>query len=153
MMLRYEFIGGSSRKFWEIFPVNLSGYDYIVRVRYGRIGTNGQENIKVFERESAAKRYYDEKIEEKCRKGYKKKTSTPTPAPLTTGLTWPVFPLGVLAPKPKAQPACEHATLTRRDGTYVCMACKKQVEFDKAPVDTPEVQQKVRRFFDRSVSA
>lgn len=64
----FEFVEGSSSKFWSI---KMSGND--VTVKYGRIGTNGQEKTKSFPNSSAAKKYYDEIVDEKVGKGYEEK--------------------------------------------------------------------------------
>lgn len=64
----FEFLEGSSSKFWSIA---LSGND--VTVRYGRIGTNGQEKTKSFPNSSAAQQYYEQIVDEKVGKGYEEK--------------------------------------------------------------------------------
>jgi DNA ligase len=65
-MKRYfEFVEGTSSKFWEI---STSGSD--VTTRWGRIGTDGQSKTKTFKDEAAAKKEYDKLIEEKTGKGY-----------------------------------------------------------------------------------
>jgi predicted DNA-binding WGR domain protein len=61
----FEFIGGSSRKFWEI---SQSGASFTVR--FGRIGTPGQTQTKTFADEPKAQREADKLISEKLRKGY-----------------------------------------------------------------------------------
>lgn len=140
-MLRYEYVSESSRKFWEIYPVDQDGGDFIVRVRFGRLGTSGQEHIKVFSYSSGAARYRQEKITEKVRKGYRLKSS-------------PVIVPKVQTVTPKPAP-CAHDTLARKGNAYECVKCKKNVEFDKPQDDlaAPALQQKVRRYFDRSVPA
>jgi len=68
--VRYlEFIGGSSRKFWEI---SVAGNSFTVR--FGRIGTAGQSQTKTFGDEAKAKREADGLIAEKLKKGYVEKT-------------------------------------------------------------------------------
>lgn len=64
----FEFVEGSSSKFWSIA---MTGSDVIVK--YGRIGTNGQEKTKSFTSSSAAQKYYDDIVEEKVEKGYEEK--------------------------------------------------------------------------------
>jgi predicted DNA-binding WGR domain protein len=64
----FEFIGGSSRKYWEI---SLSGTAFTVR--FGRIGTPGQSQTKAFADEAKAKREADSLIAEKLKKGYLEK--------------------------------------------------------------------------------
>ena len=61
----FEFISGSSQKFWEI---GLEGKS--VTVRFGRIGTRGQSQTKSYTDESKARREADKLIQEKLRKGY-----------------------------------------------------------------------------------
>jgi predicted DNA-binding WGR domain protein len=61
----FEFIGGSSRKFWEI---QLSSTT--VTVRFGRIGGAGQTQVKVFADKGLAARTAQRLIAEKLGKGY-----------------------------------------------------------------------------------
>ena len=62
---RFEYVTGSSDKFWEI-EVN----DKEVLVRFGRNGTSGQSNSKNFADEAAAKQHAEKLIQEKAGKGY-----------------------------------------------------------------------------------
>lgn len=62
---RFEFVGGSSRKFWEI---SVSGNSFTVL--FGRIGTAGQSQTKTFADEAKAKREAEKLVAEKVRKGY-----------------------------------------------------------------------------------
>jgi predicted DNA-binding WGR domain protein len=61
----FEFIGGSSAKFWEI---GVSGDT--VTVRFGRIGTDGQTQVKSFPDAAAATRHAEKLITAKIDKGY-----------------------------------------------------------------------------------
>jgi predicted DNA-binding WGR domain protein len=66
MQKRYfEFIGGSSAKFWE---VGISDSD--VTVRFGRIGTDGQTQTKSFPNVLSANRHAEKLIDSKIGKGY-----------------------------------------------------------------------------------
>ena len=67
---RFEFIGGASKKFWEI---SVAGNSFTVR--FGRIGTTGQSQTKTFANEEKAKREAGSLIAEKTRKGYVENTS------------------------------------------------------------------------------
>lgn len=58
---RFEFIAGTSSKFWE---VAVNGKD--VQVCFGRIGTDGQTTTKTFADEASAEKV----IHEKLGKGY-----------------------------------------------------------------------------------
>ena len=64
-MRHFEFVGGTSAKFWEI---GTSGNE--VTVRYGRIGTAGQTQTKSFPDAAAAERYAEKLIAQKTAKGY-----------------------------------------------------------------------------------
>ncbi|HUA66093.1 MAG TPA: AAA domain-containing protein [Alphaproteobacteria bacterium] len=65
----FEFVGGSSRKYWEI---SMSGNSFTVR--FGRIGTPGQSQTKAFADETKAKNEAAALIAEKLKKGYVEKT-------------------------------------------------------------------------------
>ncbi len=65
---RFEFIGGSSQKFWEI---SVTGASFTVR--FGRIGTAGQNLTKTFADEGKAKQEAAKLIAEKLKKGYVEK--------------------------------------------------------------------------------
>ena len=159
---RFQFIGGTSSKFWTIFPPEQADKDnWQVSVKYGRIGTPGTDYSKVFYSKYGALGYYNSKILEKRNKGYIElstpvlKPATVSPASLpwtpTTVQPFPTFPnvAGTWAP-------CQHNTLNRSGMKWKCANCKSEVEFDKQeanePAFTPEVtQQKVRRFMDLSM--
>jgi predicted DNA-binding WGR domain protein len=65
-MKRYfEFVGGSSAKFWEVAQ---SGSE--LTVRFGRIGTEGQIQVKTLADADAAARYAEKQINSKLSKGY-----------------------------------------------------------------------------------
>jgi DNA ligase-1 len=68
---RFEFVEGSSSKFWEI---QVAGTE--VTVRFGRIGTNGQTQTKAFGDDAAAKAHADKLIAEKTGKGYVERTAS-----------------------------------------------------------------------------
>lgn len=73
-LCRFEFSEGNSNKFWEIDVVHdetgEASEAYVI-VRYGRIRRDGQENVKEFPSYNDALAYYERKIKEKLRKGYK----------------------------------------------------------------------------------
>ena len=64
----FELVSGTSRKFWEVV---LSGDRY--SVRFGRIGTPGQECVKSFSSGDGARRAAERMISEKIAKGYEEK--------------------------------------------------------------------------------
>ena len=63
---RFEFVEGTSSKFWEI---STSGNN--VSVRYGRIGSNGQTQTKSFTSPTAAAQHAEKQIASKLAKGYR----------------------------------------------------------------------------------
>ena len=64
-MRRFECLEGSSRKFWEI---DLQDTDFTVR--FGRLGTEGQQQHKSFASSAKARSEHDKLIAEKQKKGY-----------------------------------------------------------------------------------
>lgn len=64
----FEFVEGSSSKFWEI---SLEGTSVITR--YGRIGSDGQTSVKDFDSDAKAQKEYDKLVGEKTKKGYEEK--------------------------------------------------------------------------------
>lgn len=62
---RFEYVEGTSSKFWE---VHVNGNS--VSVQYGRIGTTGQSDTKQFSDPVAASKHAEGKIREKVKKGY-----------------------------------------------------------------------------------
>ncbi|MBA3397521.1 MAG: WGR domain-containing protein [Deltaproteobacteria bacterium] len=64
----FEFVEGTSSKFWEI---RLDGDS--VRTRYGKIGTSGQQTLKDFDSADKATKEYDKLVAEKTKKGYEEK--------------------------------------------------------------------------------
>ncbi len=65
MIRRYEFVEGTSAKFWEI---ELKGEGFTAR--WGKLGTAGQSKSQEFESEAAALKAHDKLIAEKEKKGY-----------------------------------------------------------------------------------
>jgi predicted DNA-binding WGR domain protein len=64
----FEFVEGTSSKFWEI---SLDGSAFTTR--YGRIGTPGQETVKDYGTAEKAKKEYEKLVAEKVKKGYVEK--------------------------------------------------------------------------------
>lgn len=95
-MRRFEFIEGSSSKFWE---AAVEGSSFVVV--YGRIGTPGQRKEKAFPSVDLATREHDRKVAEKIREGYRETAASSganasAPAPLRP------LPPRVKARKPSA---------------------------------------------------
>jgi len=65
MKRRFEFVEGTSNKFWEVSVSNSQ-----VSVTFGRIGTAGQRHNKSFTNPSAAQQHADKLIQQKLAKGY-----------------------------------------------------------------------------------
>ncbi len=64
-MRRFEFVEGSSQKFWQI---DLADTQFTVQ--FGKIGTAGQSQVKEFPSSAAAQAEHDKLIAEKVKKGY-----------------------------------------------------------------------------------
>ncbi|MCU0796344.1 MAG: WGR domain-containing protein, partial [Akkermansiaceae bacterium] len=62
---RFEFTVGNSRKFWAVAQLETS-----LHIRFGRIGTTGQTQVKTFADEARAAREMAKLIAEKTGKGY-----------------------------------------------------------------------------------
>ena len=62
---RFEFIQGTSCKFWE---VRCEGSDLLIC--FGRIGTSGQQLRKPFPNAEKAQRHAEQLIRQKTSKGY-----------------------------------------------------------------------------------
>ncbi|AKF83298.1 molybdenum metabolism regulator [Myxococcus fulvus 124B02] len=74
-MRRFEFVEGTSSKFWQ---PEVQGNVFIVT--FGRIGTAGQRKEKAFADAAAAQKEYDKKVAEKVREGYTEVTEGGAPA-------------------------------------------------------------------------
>lgn len=92
MVRRFEFIGGTSAKFWTIDVVGIN-----VTVRFGRIGSAGQIHTNGFTYESQANRYAAKMVAEKLGKGYHEVRTT---APKTSAAI--KIPVPPKAPAPPA---------------------------------------------------
>ena len=104
-MRRFEFVEGSSSKFWV---PELQGNTFIVT--YGRIGTAGQRKEKAFPDEESARREYERKVAEKLREGYKEVSAEggEAPAPASAPEKKGPPPRPVLPPRVRsARPSSE----------------------------------------------
>lgn len=136
-----------ANKFWEIEePVQVDENQWAVTVRFGRIGSWGQDRVHVESGKYAARAYYMDKIEEKEKKGYKDAGGVYVKKNV---VTYQPSYIPVAAP-----PVCKHDSLSRAGSKWKCSSCKKEVDFgkDSAPVSSVEfeVVTKVRRFFNLS---
>ena len=108
-MRRFEFIEGSSSKFWE---VEVAGD--ALTVRYGRIGTQGQTQTKTFASAIKAQAEHDKLVREKTGKGYAEvavagaaagDAPSAAAAALAQGAAAPVTPAAAAAAAAPATPA------------------------------------------------
>ena len=65
---RLEYNDKASQKFWEV-----SATGNTINIKYGRLGTNGQNSVKKMGTLDAAKKEIEKLIKSKLKKGYKKK--------------------------------------------------------------------------------
>ncbi|KQO83436.1 DUF4132 domain-containing protein [Rhizobium sp. Leaf262] len=75
-MERYELVEGTSSKFWEVFVSGVS-----LKIRYGRIGTQGQSKDKDFSTAEDAEKEKKKLVKEKTGKGYLRVADGEMPAP------------------------------------------------------------------------
>ena len=73
-MARYEFVEGKSSKFWE---ATVDGTNLVIR--FGRIGSEGQTQIKQFTTADAVQKEHDKLVAEKTKKGYRLAGSSSQP--------------------------------------------------------------------------
>lgn len=151
MKRRFEFIGGTSKKFWVIQePLANKAGGWIVNVHFGRIGTEGQTHYNVFWSADNAHSHYQRKIAEKLGKGYKEIVEGPT---ITKAGLATAKAIANAINSPKPEKACEHLQLRKTgDRKWECNSCKTHIEFDK-PQNKIEVEMEVtqvRRFIDLS---
>lgn len=99
---RFEFVDGKSSKFWEI-RVTPEG----VEVRYGRIGTAGQTQLKAFDDASMALQSAEKQVAEKLKGGYVEHGSATLPAPNPTSV------VAKAAPSKTAPPTEKHAKVNK----------------------------------------
>ncbi len=97
-MRRFEFVEGTSAKFWM---ADVQGSTFIVV--YGRLGTEGQRKEKDFPDPEGARREYERKVAEKVREGYQEVSSeAPAAAPKGTKGAAAASPKLTLAPRVRA---------------------------------------------------
>ncbi|MDI1442980.1 DUF4132 domain-containing protein [Polyangium sp. 6x1] len=105
-MRRFEFIEGSSKKFWQI---ERDGSQ--LSIQWGKIGSAGQSQIKDFPTDPKAQAEHDKLVAEKTKKGYVEvaapdAAATPAPAPKKpAAAAAPAAPSATEAPAPKAASA------------------------------------------------
>ncbi|MFG2825006.1 WGR and DUF4132 domain-containing protein [Kitasatospora sp. NPDC048365] len=108
-MRRWELVGDGSAKFWEAAVEGAS-----VRVRYGRIGTGGREQVKELASDEAAGAHFAKLVAEKERKGYAESGPQPAqasaqapaqaPAPAVAGQAEPSAPAAAPIDEPAGLP-------------------------------------------------
>ena len=76
MTRRFEYIGGTSAKFWQI---RIGGTT--VDVRYGRLGADGQSLNKTFPDSATAQKHAEKLIAEKLAKDYREVAAACVPGP------------------------------------------------------------------------
>lgn len=79
-MRRFEFVEGTSAKFWM---AGVEGTTFTVV--FGRLGTDGQRKEKPFPSEDAARKELEKKINEKLREGYREVAAGASSGPPSSG--------------------------------------------------------------------
>ena len=109
-MPRYEFVDGSSSKFWDI---TLDGSSFTVV--YGKIGTAGTTQTKTFDDDAKALKEHDKLVAEKTKKGYAEVGGSTSTSTSTSSSSWPspaAKAPSVKAAKPKAAAPDDTAVVT-----------------------------------------
>jgi uncharacterized protein (TIGR02996 family) len=96
---RYEFVEGSSSKFWDI-----SRQGVRLTTKFGKIGSNGQTQIKDYASEDAAEADMQKQIAAKLKKGYEAAGGA-APAPAKAAKAAPAKAAPAKAAPAKAAPA------------------------------------------------
>jgi predicted DNA-binding WGR domain protein len=95
---RFEFVDGTSSKFWEITVEGAS-----MSVCFGRIGTAGSAKDKTFPSPAEAKREAEKLVSEKTKKGYVEVGASAKPKPAAAKSA--AKPVAASAPPPGAKAA------------------------------------------------
>ncbi|PUE48955.1 NAD-dependent DNA ligase LigA [Limnohabitans sp. 2KL-1] len=126
---RFEFVDDKSAKFWEVDVIAES-----VEVKFGKIGINGQAQIKEFETTDAARKHAEKLVHEKLKNGYQEvvqgayqKVSQAPAKPVPA----PVKPVSV---KAKSSPAPEKSAPSSKK---VCISGKLPSGNKKADYEAP----------------
>lgn len=121
-MRRFELVEGKSAKFWQVGREGTS-----LTVSFGRIGTNGQTQTKVFPTEKAAQTELEKLVREKVGKGYSEKTAdakaAEAPARKTAGEPGPEVPARVS--RPKVEEGAEPGWVDAGDGYELKLVADK----------------------------
>ena len=97
-MRTFEFTGGGSAKFWHVGRAGTQ-----VTVRYGRLGANGQTQVKDLASEADAIAHVAKLVAEKVKKGYVEGAAAPAPVVTTPA---------AIAPEPSVQVEAPETTET-----------------------------------------
>jgi predicted DNA-binding WGR domain protein len=134
-------------KFWKIWAPKKIDIFWGVQYQYGRIGTTGKVQTKVFASHKLARTYYDMKIHEKL---YKKNYTEKFDEAFDPGaIVDAEIPAEISAPF-SVEKSCKHVTLKRRGAKWKCSDCGDVIELDKtvAEVAPLEVEAKAKRFIN-----
>ena len=126
---RFEFVDEKSAKFWEIDVIAES-----VEVKFGKIGTKGQTQMKDFETAEEALKHAEKLVHEKLKNGYQEVVQgahqNASPAP-TKPAPAPVKPVSV---KAKTSPAPVKSVLSSKK---ICISGKLPSGSKKADYEAP----------------
>jgi predicted DNA-binding WGR domain protein len=128
-MREFQYVNGTSSKFWVIHEPQSVGGQWPLHVHFGRIGTQGQSRVTVHQTYVAAEDDYGSRIQSKLGKGYvevkaSKKKKTKKKASVAKDFVQ----------------TCAHDHVNRLGGSkWRCLDCGNWVEFitpaskDKVP--------------------
>ncbi|MBL8916642.1 MAG: WGR domain-containing protein [Archangium sp.] len=122
----FEFVEGTSSKFWEIWREGSS-----VNTRYGRIGASGQTTIKTEKDEASAEKLWSKLVAEKTKKGYIEKGGTPAPKGAASAGPAPAAKKASPAAKPAAGAAAAPASLKGKSVVITGTFARPRKELEK----------------------
>ena len=144
-MARYELVSGTSSKFWEI---ELRGSELLVR--WGRIGTAGQQKAKPFASPAAATAEQARAVKSKLAEGYREVASAASAKPTRAVAAKPTKAVAAKPAKPTAKPAAgatsAASTLALYDKMIEALEHSGVVKLGKTARPAPVAASRLRAF-------
>ena len=126
---RFEFVDDKSAKFWEVDVIAES-----VEVKFGKIGTNGQTQIKDFETPDEALKHAEKLVHEKLKNGYQEVVQGASPTASQAPAKPVPAPVKPVSVKAKSSPAPVKSAPSSKK---VCISGKLPSGSKKADYEAP----------------
>lgn len=106
-MRSFKYVGGVSDKYWKIStPLKIDDNQYAIVRKWGRTGSKGQTQSRVFAYHSSAITFRDSKIAEKLREGYVENTRASVLGTTCPHCGWTITTLGHSCPETMMMLGC-----------------------------------------------